>query len=620
MSSTGVPGPTVSVPQETAVPQPSQAVSPFIVVDQFGYLPESEKIAVLRDPETGFDAAEAYEWGTNYQVIDATDGSVVLELAPVQWNGGAVDEDSGDRAAWVDFSALTAPGVYFVLDVEGDVRSDLFRVAPDVYREVLRHAFRTFFYQRAGFAKAAEFAGEAWADGASHTGPGQDANARLYGATEDASTERDLSGGWYDAGDYNRYTPWTSDYIVTLLRMREEAPSAFGDDFGIPESGNGVSDVLDEARFGLTHLVKTQSASGGCISVLGVGSASPPSAATDPSVYGPETTNATLRAGIAFAWGARAFAELDGEFAADLLARAERAWDFAEANPDLEFSNTGKVAAGDQQSSPEEVKLYQAGLSVALYRAGADAKYKEFFEANYDQLGLQMLDGYNAGWQLPLTDLYLDYTWLSDADPTIKDTILSAFNSTLQAPDNLGMLAAKQDPYLAYIADYTWGSNAHKSRTGCLFYDVISFGTDEATAQDARIAAERYVHYIHGVNPLGIVYLSNMAAVGAHRSASSFFHTWFADGSEQWDEVGVSTYGPPPGFVTGGPNPSYDWDAVCPGNELCPAERPAPPYDQPAAKSYADFNTSWPVNSWAVTENSNGYQVYYLRLLSKFVH
>ena len=38
-----------------------------------------------------------------------------------------------------------------------------------------------------------------------------------------------------------------------------------------------------------------------------------------------------------------------------------------------------------------------------------------------------------------------------------------------------------------------------------------------------------------------------------------------------------------------------------------------------AQKAYKDFNTSWPLNSWSVTENSNGYQVAYIRLLSKFV-
>jgi hypothetical protein len=184
----------------------------------------------------------------------------------------------------------------------------------------------------------------------------------------------------------------------------------------------------------------------------------------------------------------------------------------------------------------------------------------------------------------------------------------------------LGTLQGDPDPYLAYVADYTWGSNAHKARTGCLQYDVISFGIDANKEADARRAAERYIHYIHGVNPLGLVYLSNMGESGAAKSATTFFHTWFADKSPLWDEVGVSTYGPPPGFLVGGPNPSYDWDAVCPGNALCPSARLSPPYGQPPQKSYANFNDSWPVNSWSVTENSDGYQVYYLRLLSKFVH
>ncbi|HYQ30226.1 MAG TPA: glycoside hydrolase family 9 protein, partial [Polyangiaceae bacterium] len=478
-----------------------------------------------------------------------------------------------------------------------------------------------FFYQRAGFEKKAEFAGEGWADSASHLGAGQDKNARLYGMTDDATTERDLSGGWYDAGDFNRYTPWTADYIVTLLRAYAETPSAFGDDFGLPDSGNGTSDLLDEVRFGLAHLARTQSESGGCISVLGVASGSPPSSAQGPSTYGPETTNATIRAGIAFAWAARAFSATDAAFSAELLGRAKKAWAWAEQNPAAEFANSGKVAAGEQQSTAKEVGLYKLGLAVALYRADSagGAVYKTFFEANYANAGLGFLTGYNAAWDVQFTEFYLDYASLADADATVKSAIVSGFSSTITSADNLGSLQADADPYLAFVADYTWGSNAHKSRTGCLQYDVISFGVDASKNADARRAAERYVHYLHGVNPLGIVYLSNMGASGAYKSVSSFFHTWFADKSPLWDEVGVSKYGPPPGFLAGGPNPSYDWDGVCPGNAQCRAARPSPPYGQPAQKSFANFNDSWPVNSWSVTENSDGYQVYYLRLLAKFV-
>jgi endoglucanase len=618
----GVPSAGASnVPMETDVPAPAEPVSPFIVVDQFGYLPDSEKIAVLRDPETGFDAGESYTPGATYRVIDAVTKQSVAELAPVAWKAGAVDMDSGDRAWRVDFSSVITPGVYYVLDVDGGVRSDMFRVASDAYRLALRHAFRTFYYQRAGFEKKAPFAEEGWTDGASHVGAGQDKNARLYGKTDDASTERDLSGGWYDAGDFNRYTPWTADYIVTLLRAYEETPSVFGDDFGLPDSGNGTSDLLDEVRFGLEHLARTQSESGGCISVLGVASGSPPSAATGPSTYGPETTNATIRAGIAFAWAARLFQSSAPAFAEELLSRAKRAWDWAEQNPSVTFENTSKVAAGEQQSSAKEVGLFKLGLAVALHRADTDGAltYKTYFEANYESAGLSVLEGYNAAWELQHTEFYLDYASLPDADAAIKDQIVSAFSSTIAGGDNLGTLSGDPDPYLAYVADYTWGSNAHKSRTGCLLYDTITFRVDASKNADARRAAERYVHYIHGVNPLALVYLSNMGASGAHRSVTTFFHTWFADKSPEWDEVGVSTHGPAPGFLAGGPNPSYDWDSQCPGNSLCPASRPSPPYMQPAQKSYANFNDSWPVNSWAVTENSNGYQVAYLRLLAKFV-
>jgi len=607
------------VPEESEVTQPTEPVSPFIVVDQFGYLEDSPKIAVLRDPEVGSDAGESYAPSSAYAIIDAVTGETVTELLPEAWGDGAVHEQSGDRAWWLDFTSLDAPGVYYILDADQGVRSPMFRVASDVYRKVLYDALRTFYYQRAGMEKAAPFAEEGWTDTASHLGPGQDANARLFGATGDAATERDLSGGWYDAGDYNRYTAWTAEYVVTLFRMWQETPEVFGDDFDLPESGNGTPDVLDEARVGLAHLEKMQQESGGCLSVLGVGSGSPPSAATDPSVYGPETTNATIRAGIAFAWAAHIFADKDAPYATAMFERAERAWDWAEQNPDVTFTNSGNVAAGEQQSSPEDVALHKLGLAVALYAAGGTDEYKTFFEDNYESANLQMLDGYNAGWQLQFTEYYLDYTALPDADGTVRDTIVTAFMDTIGSADNLGMLNANQDAYLAHIADYTWGSNAHKARTGCLLYDVVAYDLDEQNAAVARNVAERFLHYLHGVNPLGLVYLSNMGRRGAENSVTTFFHSWFADQSPDWDEVGVSTYGPAPGFLAGGPNPSYDWDGVCPGQELCPAERPTPPYAQPAQKSYAQFNDGWPVNSWSVTENSNGYQVYYLRLLAKFV-
>ncbi|MBR6266679.1 MAG: hypothetical protein IKR66_08830, partial [Bacteroidales bacterium] len=49
----------------------AQKESKYIVVDQFGYLPESQKIAIVRSPKIGYDANEQYTPGKKFAVIDA---------------------------------------------------------------------------------------------------------------------------------------------------------------------------------------------------------------------------------------------------------------------------------------------------------------------------------------------------------------------------------------------------------------------------------------------------------------------------------------------------------------------------------------------------------------------
>jgi len=82
-----------------------------------------------------------------------------------------------------------------------------------------------------------------------------------------------------------------------------------------------------------------------------------------------------------------------------------------------------------------------------------------------------------------------------------------------------------------------------------------------------------------------------------------FYHAWFADGS-QWDNVN-SSFGPPPGYLVGGPNQFYSGTLDL---------------NQPPMKSFAETNaTQNNERSWELTENSNGYQIEYLKLLSQFV-
>jgi endoglucanase len=602
---------------------------PFIVVDQFGYLPGQEKIAVLRDPVTGYDSAEVYTPGATLRVINTDSNSVVLTGAATTWNGGSTDTTSGDRAWLFDFSSVTGAGNYEIFDVDRSVRSARFVIGDDVYRMVLVQAVRTFFYQRAGHAKAAPFASPGWVDGASHLGPLQDANARRYDAPQDAATERDLRGGWYDAGDCNKYTNWTAGYVVGLLHAYTENPAVWTDDFNIPESGNGVPDLLDEVKWGVDHLVRMQNGDGSVLSIVGLGCNSPPSSTTAPSLYGNASTSATLSSAAAFAYAARVYGARGtpafDAYAATLRTRAENAWTWAIANPQAIFRNneqsagTAGLGAGQQEVDDAGRLAKKVVAAVYLFALTGNSSYRDFVDANYTSAPMFAsfwLSPFNAEWTQPL----LFYAALPGATAVVASAIHDRHVSLWDGADGWGAITSRRDPYGAFITDYTWGSNSVKALAGGMFVDQATYGLGSRPAGAKMNAGAAYLHYLHGVNPLGKVYLSNMGSFGAENSVDQFYHSWFWDGSAQWDSVSASAFGPAPGFVVGGPNPSYNWDDRCPAiAAACGTFVPSPPAGQPPQKSYVDFNSSWPLNSWSVTENSNGYQVNYIRLLSKYV-
>ncbi|MEL6674326.1 MAG: cellulase N-terminal Ig-like domain-containing protein [Bacteroidota bacterium] len=92
----------------------SSPTSLHIKVDQFGYLPGAKKIAVISDPQQGYNAAESFSPAATYEVHKASDESVVLSLSTVAWNGGNTHAQSGDKVWWADFSSLETPGEYYL--------------------------------------------------------------------------------------------------------------------------------------------------------------------------------------------------------------------------------------------------------------------------------------------------------------------------------------------------------------------------------------------------------------------------------------------------------------------------------------------------------------------------
>ena len=608
----------------------ASAQTPPILVDQFGYLPALDKVAIIKDPKIGFDAGRNFSPSNRYAVINVTTGQSVYSGQPRPWKNGKVDELSGDRVWYFDFSNVRTPGRYVVRDVERRVDSFAFEISPAVYKPILKTAFKTLYMQRAGFEKTANFAGP-WADKASHLRRDQDTQARLYSRPQDASTARDLRGGWYDAGDYNKYTSWTAKYVTGLLGAYVENPNVWTDDFDIPESGNGIPDLLDEVKWGLAWLERMQNQDGAMLSVMGLGGGSPPSSATDPSRYGPPNTSATVFSAGAFAMAAKVYGSVPGmdADAKRYALRAQKAWRWAEANPNVKFwnndprSNSEGLAAGQQEVDADRLAKQTLIGAIHMSALTGDPYFSNVIARLYDNVK-PMKHNTSDGHEGMLVADLLYYARQPKTPRRLAERIKRDFErGVLNAYNAWPAKQNEEHAYRTYVDGYWWGSNYTKSQRGSVFTQAIVAGVGNRSQKDYLNAASDYLHYIHGVNPLNKVYLSNMGGYGAENSVKEFYHEWFKDGTV-WDAVGTSRFGPAPGFLVGGPNDSYARDACCAtgcpgaGAKMCRIPVKTPPSNQPSSKSYTDFNEGWPINSWEVTENSNSYQIAYIRLLSKF--
>lgn len=606
----------------------AQTISPYLKIDQFGYLPDAIKIAVIADPQQGFNATEAYIPGNTMQLRRSDGDEVVFSGSPAAWNNGATDAVSGDKAWWFDFSSVSIPGEYYLFDPANNTRSEPFRIAGDVYEEVLKTALHTFFYQRCGVAKPASYAGTKWADElACHVGANQDEQCRLYGNATPA-TERDLSGGWHDAGDYNKYVNFALNPVLDLARCYLEHPGVFGDDTDLPESGNGVPDLLDELKWELDWLLKMQQPDGSVLCVVGGGGASPPSADVAVRRYGPATTSATFSAAAMFAIGSKAFQQSGNvAYAAALQMAATSAWDWAVAHPGLTFYNSGKLAAGEQETDDYGLFVSRLCAAVYLYDITGELVFRTWVENNYTQHHL-MQWSWASMYEVPSLDALLHFTALPGVTPAVANTIRNTYaNSLSTASDHLGSFNAKADPYRAYLHanNYVWGSNQIKSKEATAILNMLTYNLNASQHTAFYQAAAGYLHYLHGTNPFGLCFLTNMKEFGAENAAREIYHTWFGDGTP-WDNAFSSPKGPAPGFLTGGPNKYFSIDGCCPSNcgsaqnnALCATAALVPPLNQPAMKSYKDWNTSWPQNSWQITEPAIYYQTAYIRLLSWFI-
>lgn len=603
----------------------------YIVVDQFGYRPAMSKRAVLVDPEVGWNAADAYQPGPELEVRAWSDGTPVFKGVPRAWKAGGLDESSGDRGSWLDFSPLSSPGLYYVFDPKHGVRSHPFRIADDVYRPVLKAAVKMFYFNRANVAKKPPHScvgARCWSLGVDNLGRGQDGEARSVDARDDPKTARDLRGGWWDAGDTNKYVTFSNDALHQLLTAYTERPAVFSDDFGIPESGNGIPDLIDEISIELDWLKRMQPADlkgGGLLKVGYVDYGDPvPDQSRLPRFYYPKPCSAaTIVLASQFAHAAlvlRALPRFESDVA-NLSKRARDAFAHYHANEKSEACDDGRVKSGDADLALRVQEQVAVVAAVYLFALTGDAAFGDYVVKHY-RVTRPFEDERWSSYHPSQGDALLHYAQLPNADPGAKAAILERKQAGSHKAD-IYRFRPEADLYAAYLRpdSYHWGSNNVRASTGNTNYDLVQYGLAAPSERATYVErAAGMLHSFHGVNPMQLVYLTNMYADGGDACADETYHAWFRDKDRRWDNARTSELGPAPGYVTGGPNRSYcEWQN--PAEHACAR---SPVRQQPPGKAYVDTNTSFePSNpydkSWELTEPAIYYQASYVRLVSKFV-
>jgi hypothetical protein len=570
-------------------------VTSHIHVDQFGYLPDETKMAVVSDPQNGFNAADHFTVSSTLELRQVADGKIVFRGPAVLFDDGKTDSISGDRGWWFDFSGVRQPGDYYVFDPKLGVRSHVVRIGPAVYRDVLRAAVKMFYYQREATAHIAPWAEAPWRDGPTFL---QDREARAVWARQDASTARDLSGGWMDAGDTNKYPPFLIETVHALLYAWRANPAAFTDDFNVPESGNGLPDLLDEVKWELDWLEKMQDADGGVFVKMGTteySATSPLSTDRHPRYYGPKCSGATIVTAGVFAHAARVFSQFAPwrAFGEELGRRAERAWTWYTTHPRSYDCDSGVIKAGSANMNADEQDRAEAVAAMHLWALTGKPEYHAAFKQQVGKMR-QLSEKVWSSYEADAAEALLDYRTLPGADRAVSDQISQTLTRSLGSPlfmpqDGAGEL------YRAWMPDscYHWGSNRVRACHGVVATATVDYNLAGDRGALLRQRALDMLHSLHGVNPLDLVYLSNMERYGAESSVKRLYHEWF--------------HGEPaPGYLVGGPNKDYggsiDWIK-----------------HQPPAKAYLDTNAGWPQNSWEMSEPAIYYQATYIRLLADFV-
>lgn len=537
----------------------ADSAEPAIVVNQAGYLPDWPKRALIIDrPNTSI-----------VTLRDAESDALIMMIKPKQV--GYADLDSIESESQVlDFSNIDREGLYYLEG--GDLRSSNFSIGKKVYKEPTRLLLRSYYLQRCGVELLDHETG--LSHEACHLNDG--VYARDDGINQKA-LPRDAAGGWHDAGDYGKYIAPATVTVNRLLSLYLMAPERYPDkSLSIPESGNGISDLLDEIKVELDWMLRMQRSDGAIYRKLSGAKwpgVIPPEADSQPRyVYGvssPETGKFISSMAIAF----RAYKEVDVELANSYLATAKKSWLWLQQQPEqtIDWEKSDDSGSGGYMASEADTEVQldidrddRLTAALELYLATGESKYRDYVLENEPNEVYSLYEWKDASslslWHLMQFDESVE---LAAVRADIKAKLLARANRLLQQIQTSAFNVANDR--------IIWGSNKMTAEEGITLAHAWYLTGDNLYLEGALDQLD----YVLGKNPFD---MSFVTAVG-ESSVKNPVHMF-----------GRSIKKTLPGLLVGGPN-QLAQDSIAPKNK--------------GLMSYVDHERAYSVNEYAIDYNAS---------------
>lgn len=448
----------------------------------------------------------------------------------------SADEAAGVRVSLGRLDGLDTPGTYRIR-MKG-IESPIFVVAERPYQAIKLALLKNFYYQRCGMELTERYAGP-WKHDACHLDHGI-----IHG--EDPSIRLKSAGGWHDAGDYGKYIVAAAKAVADLMLAYEAYPAAFEEPTDIPESGNGVPDILNETRYELEWMLLLQREDGAVYHKLTTlefpGLLVMPEDDRAPLVFSPVSFTAAGTFAASMAMAARVFTPFDEAFAAQCQVAAEHAWQWMESTESFErvsFRNPRDVKTGEYGDRIVIDEHYWA--AAELYRLTGDRSYLVKADMLVQsggfplcELGWADVGGYgtiallhalrNAGEEISVQlRERLSEQWCTRAEELLALSHHNGFGVSLT------------------LNQYKWGSSMIVMNHAMHLLIASELTTDSTRSSQYREAAAQQWHYLLGCNVLGICYVTGFGQ-------TSVMHP------HHRPSIADSVPQPVPGIVAGGPN------------------------------------------------------------------